>query len=773
MALLSKNDEKVLAEKNLPLYNSRIIHAYLALLKDKYPHIDVNKILRHAHMDPCEVADQGHWFSQEQVDLFYEKLVQLTGDESIAREAGRHAASPEALGAMRQYLLGLVGPARVFNLIQKTSVQFTRSSEYSSRELDSNRVEITVTPRSGVQEKEFQCENRMGFFEAIIMMFNFHRPGVTHPECLFRGDPCCRYVVSWEDTLASLWAKIRLRSIPLFFLLVFGSLLYAPGFTLTVILPALTIILFGLTVIMDIAEKKELRSSLSILMGSTEKLVDQININHANASLTNEIGQALSQQTDIDSILDKTIKILENYLDYQRGMILLANPDRTTLEYKGGFGYTEEQEALLKNTNFDLTRAESAGIFIRSFREKQPFLINDLKDIGQQLSERSLKFASFLGVKSFICCPIISEEETVGILAVDNLKAPRPLVHSDMSLLMGITPFIGISMHNVKLMNARVEQFKSTLQVLAASIDARDPLTAGHSEKVTEYALGICQEMDLPQDFTEMIRVAALLHDYGKLGVPDSILKKEGRLTSDEYEAVKTHSLKTRTILEQINFEGVMAEVPIVAGAHHEKYDGTGYPEGLIGEQIPLGARILAVADFFEAITAKRHYREPMPLDVAFELLREGIGRHFDARVVIAFMDYYTRAYLGKPATDPGRSSVTRNDPRVPIKVQLSIEFSGASWPGYTVDMGPGGLYATSNQTVSLGQRLHLSFDLPGPTTTTIRVQGRVAWVNNMDIRRKPSYPLGFGIEFTLISDAEKRAIADHLKAAPSAVAPY
>ena len=769
---MSKDDEKAITNMSLPLYNSRIIHAYLALLKDKYPHIDIEKILRHAHMDPCEIADQGHWFSQEQVDLFYEKLVQLTGDESIAREAGRYAASPEALGAMRQYVLGLVGPANAFSLIQKTSAQFTRSSQYTSRELDSNRVEITVTPNRGVQEKKFQCENRMGFFEAIIMMFNFHRPGVTHPECLFRGDSCCRYIVSWEDTLASLWSKIRLWSIPLFFLLIFGSLLYDPWLTLTITLPTLTIILFGLTIIMDIAEKKELRSSLNILMGSTEKLVDQININHTNASLTNEIGQALSQQTDIDSILDKTIKILENYLDYQRGMILLANSDRTTLEYKGGFGYTEEQEALLKNTNFDLTRPESAGIFIRSFREKQPFLINDLKEISKHLSERSLKFASFLGVKSFICCPIISEEETVGILAVDNLKAPRPLVHSDMSLLMGITPFIGISMHNVKLMNARVEQFKSTLQVLAASIDARDPLTAGHSEKVTEYALGICEEMDLPQDFTEMIRVAALLHDYGKLGVPDSILKKEGRLTNDEYEAVKTHSLKTRNILEQINFEGIMAEVPIVAGAHHEKFDGTGYPEGLKGEQIPLGARILAVADFFEAITAKRHYREPMPTNVAFELLREGIGRHFDARVVIAFMDYYTRAHIVNSTNEPGRSPVTRNAPRVPMEIPLSMEISGVSWRGYTVDMGPGGLYVTSSQNVELGERLHLSFNLPG-LTATIRAQGRVAWLNSTGNRRKPSYPQGFGIEFTLISETEKRAIADHLKTNPAPVSPY
>ncbi len=766
--LLSDDNMKSNLQTNPPLYNSRIIHAFLALIEKKYNYIDIKEILHYAHMEPYEVADQGHWFTQQQVDRFYEKLVQLTGNESIAREAGRFAASPDTLGAMRQYVLGLVGPANAFNLIKKGSAQFTRSSHYHAKKLDANRVEITVTPKEGVEEKEFQCENRMGFFEAIIMMFNYHKPGISHPECLFRGDACCRYIVSWENTFASLWTKVRNSSIPFLALLIIVSLLYNPWFTLTATLPLIVSLLLGLTIVLDIVEKKELRSSLNILMGSTEKLVDQININHINASLTSEIGQALSQQTDIDSILDKTIKILENRLEYKRGMILLANHERTTLQYRAGFGYAENQEAFLRNAAFDLTRPESAGIFIRAFREKQPFLINDLNDISQHLSARSLEFAIALGVKSFICCPIISEDETVGILAVDNLKAPRPLVQSDMSLLMGITPFIGISIQNVKLMSARVEQFKSTLQVLAASIDARDPLTAGHSEKVTEYAIGICQEMGLSQEFTEMIRVAALLHDYGKLGVPDSILKKEGRLTIDEYEIVKTHSLKTRTILEQITFEGIMAEVPIIAGAHHEKYDGSGYPDGLKGDQIPLGARILAVADFFEAITAKRHYREPMPLDIAFQLLRDGIGRHFDAQVVIAFMDFYARTQLQTTIPVTAYPLPTRNERRNPLKVALSFELSGTVCMGSSVDISQGGLYVASSQPVKRGDLLRLSFSLPGTAGGTIRAKGRVAWVNSPNILRKPAYPLGFGIEFTLISEDDRRAITTHIASQPS-----
>ena len=157
-------------------------------------------------------------------------------------------------------------------------------------------------------------------------------------------------------------------------------------------------------------------------------------------------------------------------------------------------------------------------------------------------------------------------------------------------------------------------------------------MTAGHSAKVTEYALGICQELGMSAEYREMIRVASLLHDYGKIGVPDAILKKPGRLTPEERNIVKSHSAKTREILEQINFEGIYKQVPAIAGSHHEKIDGTGYPNALSGNEIPIGAKIIAVADFYEAITAKRHYRDPMPVDAALKLLQDGIGNHFEKK---------------------------------------------------------------------------------------------------------------------------------------------
>jgi HD-GYP domain-containing protein (c-di-GMP phosphodiesterase class II) len=235
--------------------------------------------------------------------------------------------------------------------------------------------------------------------------------------------------------------------------------------------------------------------------------------------------------------------------------------------------------------------------------------------------------------------------ESIGVLAVDNVKTKRPLVETDRSLLIGVASVVGISLRNEELLKSKDRQFRSILRGLAASIDARDPLTRGHSEKVTEYALGICDELRLSREQREVISTAALLHDYGKIAVPDAILRKPGRLTPREQDQVKIHAEQTEKILRRIGFEGIYRQVPAIAGAHHEKMDGSGYPRGLKGEEIPLGARIIAVADFFEAITAKRHYREPMLREEAIALLKREAGRSFEPRLVEAFLRYHELAH--------------------------------------------------------------------------------------------------------------------------------
>ncbi|MEN8244904.1 MAG: HD domain-containing phosphohydrolase [Thermodesulfobacteriota bacterium] len=592
-----------------------------------------------------EVADEGHWFTQKQVNRFHDKLSQLTNNENIAREAGRLVASPESTGAIRQYVLGMVSPAQAYTLLGKTAEKVTRSTNYKIHKLSSNKVEIKVTPREGVNEEPFQCENRVGFFEAITIGFTNKLPQIEHPECVFRGGKSCRYIVSWEKKFSDVWKKARNLAFLFFVVVCTISIFIHPVVMLSAVLPLSVLILFLLSSISERIEKNELKASLNHLRNSSDQLVEKIETNYNNALMTNEIGLAISKHTHIEDILTNVIKVSEKRLDFDRGLILLANSDKTRLVFRAGFGYTKEQEKLIKNTGFHLDRPESRGVFVISFRRQEPFLINDINDIESTLSPRSLDFANVIGTKSFVCCPIICDNESLGILAVDNLTSTRQLIQSDISLLIGIASVLGISIRNAELMEAQERQFRSLLQTLAASIDARDPLTAGHSLRVTEFAIGICDEMKLSAEYREMIRVAALLHDYGKIGVPDAILMAPRKLTTEEFEEVKKHSEKTKLILDQVNFEGIFSQVPEIAGAHHEKMDGSGYPKGLKADDIPLGAKIIAVADFFEAITAKRHYRDPMPFQEAESLLLQNVGNHFDEDIVSSFMRFYKRTY--------------------------------------------------------------------------------------------------------------------------------
>ena len=639
---------------NVSLYNSRIIDTYIKLLKRKYAYVDIDEVLDYAGMKAYEIADQGHWFTQEQIDRFYAIVLQKTGNENISREAGQYAASPEALGVLRQYAMGLIGPAKVYERIGIASAQITRSAIYESRRLSRNTIEITVTPREGVQEKPFQCENRMGFWDAIAHMFDTRLPRVQHPQCLFKGDKICRYIITWEAQGSAVWKMARNVALAILLAVCVTFSLIDMRMALTTIVPMSAAIFFTLSIISEHLEKQEIKSILSNLQDNSNELLEQIEANYNNSRLTNEIGETITSQTNIEDVLTKVVQLFKKRLNYDRCLIMLANTENTRLIFRAGFGYTQDKLDLLKKSAFHLDRPDAKGVFVACFKEQKPYLINDIAEIGHRLSPRSVAFSKKMGSQAFICCPIICDGKSLGILAVDNIKSKKPLVESDLSLVLGISHVIGISIRNVELLDARDRQMQSVLQTLAASIDARDPLTAGHSAKVTEYAMGICRELGQPKDFCEMIRVAALLHDYGKIGVPDAILKKPGRLTREEYEIVKTHALKSRQILEQIHFGGAFRQVPEIAGAHHEKVDGSGYPLGLKGAEIPLGARIIAVADFFEAITAKRHYREPLPLEVAFQLLDQERSVHFDESIVDAFKRYYEKAHRYRQGRNSG-----------------------------------------------------------------------------------------------------------------------
>jgi putative nucleotidyltransferase with HDIG domain len=192
--------------------------------------------------------------------------------------------------------------------------------------------------------------------------------------------------------------------------------------------------------------------------------------------------------------------------------------------------------------------------------------------------------------------------------------------------------------------------YLGAVRALTASLDARDPYTAGHSERVSMLSVAIGEQMGLDADTIEVLRLGALLHDVGKIGVPDEILRKRGRLTPAEFDAIKTHPTAGARILRSIPF--LARHIPIVE-LHHERPDGHGYPYGLKGDAIPLGARIVHVADAFDAMTSGRAYRSArLPFEAVAEL-RRCIGTDFDAESVEALASAITRLAGGNELAEP------------------------------------------------------------------------------------------------------------------------
>lgn len=639
---VSENVQKIMLP-DAALYNSRIIRAYVNYVRDFYPFIDMSAVLKYANIEIHQLEDDDHWFTQEQIDRFHEILDRLIGDADFPRKVGRYAASPDIAGYFRNYVIGLLGPVKAYAKISELASNFVRSSHYSCKILGKNTVEITVTPYPGTKEKFFQCQNRIGYFEAIPLLFGYPLPEIEHPECMFKNGKVCKYVIKIQEKRSSKLQKLKNYIAAV---LIGINTILCMFFSLEIVMPFLFVCLAFYLVLSSYTnylEKKEILSSLHNLQTSTDTLFAKLNAHYNHLLLTMELAHTLSKKTGLNEVLKEVVGILQERLDFDRGAIFLADAEKMKLKFAIGYGYDEDQKILLENTTFNLRKPGSKGVFVRSFWERKPFLVSDINLIKDDLSLRSVEFAKRMGARAFICCPILYQDEPVGVLVVDNVTTKRPLVQRDIDLLSSIARELGIWIENARLIETKHKQLLNLIHVLVSSLDARDQMTLGHSERVAEYAYGIAKELGLSNEDCEVIRIAALLHDYGKIAIPDSLLHKNGHLSPIEFEGIKRHASKTREILDLVGFDGPYAKIPQIAGSHHERFNGSGYPYRLRGHQIPLGGRILAVADVFDALTSPRPYRNAYTPEEALKIITEGAGTQFDPEVVEAFIRYYQK----------------------------------------------------------------------------------------------------------------------------------
>jgi class 3 adenylate cyclase len=446
--MTSYNDSHDKVRTDDPLYNSRLIKNYIEYCKEFHHEVDINSLISHAGIANYELEDQGHWFTQRQVDHFHEILVEKTGDPNISRKVGRYAASSRTSGTLRQYALGLMTPASAYWMLEKFTSNLSRASIFKTRRIMGDKVEVLVTLNPGVSEKPYQCNNRMGWLESTAKVFTNKFAKVEHPTCIHRGGDICRYIITWRKTTSLIWKRVR-NYLLLFSILVSLGLFFVlplmPWISL-VLLCALTTMVFSFY--SEHLEKKDLTKTIETQGDAAKDLLDEINIRYNNALLVQEIGQATSMLLDIQKLLKSVMDTMEKRLDFDRGGIWLANKEKTRLCYNVGYGYNPKIEEVLRKSDFHLDNPQSKGPAIQAFKQQKPYLVNDVAEIEKDLSKRSLSFIKRIGARSFICAPVIYEGESLGVLFVDNLTSKRPLSQSDISLLMGIAPQIAISIHN-------------------------------------------------------------------------------------------------------------------------------------------------------------------------------------------------------------------------------------------------------------------------------------------------------------------------------------
>jgi HD-GYP domain-containing protein (c-di-GMP phosphodiesterase class II) len=236
---------------------------------------------------------------------------------------------------------------------------------------------------------------------------------------------------------------------------------------------------------------------------------------------------------------------------------------------------------------------------------------------------------------SALVAPIKEKESQVGFIAFFRSSDKRFFTSYEKRFLAIIDDIISPNIESLRLYNSLHLLYRNTVKALAAAIDAKDAYTHGHSFRVAKYALSIGRKMFLDADQLSDLEIAAYMHDLGKIGIPEAILGKAGRLTPQEFDEVKKHPIITDQILEAIDLPA-----HIVNGAvqHHERLDGRGYPHGLVGDAISLFGRIIAVADVFDALTTDRQYRGAMTVEASLTLLCEGIDTEYDKNIVLALV---------------------------------------------------------------------------------------------------------------------------------------
>ena len=337
-----------------------------------------------------------------------------------------------------------------------------------------------------------------------------------------------------------------------------------------------------------------------------------------------DITRRLMSVTDLDALLRLIAEATTELLEADRATIFLVDLDRGELWSKVALGMGVGEIRFPLGTGI-AGQVAATGETVNIPDAYADTRFNPEPDRRSGYKTRSLLTYAMKG----------HDARVIGVFQAVNKKG-GPFTEDDEDTLSSLAASAAVAVENAQLVSEQRQLWKTLIETLAVTIDARDQQTAGHSQRVTRYAEVIGREMGLTGNDLEKLRAAALLHDYGKIAVRDGVLQKAGKLDDREFAYMKAHAEKTGEFLAHLEFPRDMRDVPLIAAQHHERMDGKGYPRGLPGADILLGARIVACADVFDALTSPRYYKPAYPLDKTLEIMDGMAGDHLDRDVMAA-----------------------------------------------------------------------------------------------------------------------------------------
>jgi len=339
-------------------------------------------------------------------------------------------------------------------------------------------------------------------------------------------------------------------------------------------------------------------------------------------SILYNISRVISSTLELDNILKVILDFSVKISGANRGSVMLLDEKKNVFFIKAAYNLSEK---IIRKVTF----AKDENTIGWVVKNKKPLYIKDLEKDKRFSKKEEIDYK----LKQLLMVPIIIEGEVKGVINLDNNTS---FTTDIINLLESFSEQAAVTINNARLYQKIQDSYFEIVKALAQAIEAKDPYTHGHSARVMEYAVQIAQKFGLPEEEIESLRYAAILHDIGKIGVRGIILNNPNGLTTEEYDEVKRHPIIGENIISPIElFQPIR---PLIRH-HHEWYNSKGYPDGLSKEDIPLGARILAVVDAYDAMKSDRPYRKALTEETAIRELKRGSSNQFDPQVVEVFLE--------------------------------------------------------------------------------------------------------------------------------------